>query len=213
MWPGRWRGEGLVIAGCPSSPALGEAEIAPSAGDCTGTSRRCSQRARSWDDAVASRPPPPRGPAGEPPTTRRGRSGSGWDCATTMVRPGSPGRKRQPVSEWLRSRERAVATGTSAKRLVQRRLCGVRASVASSQMMPRIPSFLDRERHITISSQPRTALALPGHGSLAMPTGTRNPREIAGLMDSLRVLRSGNLCGVRPVSRSKEQAVVQVDVT
>ena len=125
MWPGRWRGEGVVIAGCPSSPALGEAEIAPSAGDSTGTSRRCSQRARSWDDAVASRPPPPRGPAGEPPTTRRGRSGSGWDCATTMVRPGSPGRKRQPVSEWLRSRERAVATGTSAKRLVQNWLSDV----------------------------------------------------------------------------------------
>ena len=46
-----------------------------------------------------------------------------------------------------------------------------------------------------------------------MATGTRNPREIAGLMDSLRALRPGSLCGVRPVSSSKEQAVAQVDAT
>ena len=30
-------------------------------------------------------------------------------------------------------------------------------------------------------------------------------------MASLRALRPGGLCGVRPVSRSKEQAVAQVD--
>jgi hypothetical protein len=48
---------------------------------------------------------------------------------------------------------------------------------------------------------------------LAMAMWTRNPREIAGLTDSLGVLRSGRLCGVRPVSSSKEQAVAQVDAT
>jgi hypothetical protein len=80
-------------------------------------------------------------------------------------------------------------------------------------MMPRIPLFLDRKRHITISSLPRIAQALPGHRSLAMATWTRNPREIAGLMDSLRVLRFGSLCGVRSVSSSKEQEVAQVDAT
>ena len=79
--------------------------------------------------------------------------------------------------------------------------------------MPSIQPFLDRERHITLASQPRTAPASPGHGSLAIATGTRNPRVIAGLMDSLRVLRSGSLCGARPVPSSKEQAVAQGDVT
>jgi hypothetical protein len=36
--------------------------------------------------------------------------------------------------------------------------------------MPAIQPFLDLERHITISSQPRTVQASPGYGSLAMAT-------------------------------------------
>ena len=84
---------------------------------------------------------------------------------------------------------------------------------ASCRLRPKIPPFLDLERHITISSQPRTAQASPEHGSQAMAAWTWNPRGIAGVMDSLRVLRSGSLCGVRPVSSSKEQAVAQVDAT
>ena len=79
--------------------------------------------------------------------------------------------------------------------------------------MPTIPPFRDRERHITNSSQPRTTRALPGHGLREMATGTRNPREIMGLLDTLRALRAGSLCGVRPVSSSKEQAVARVDAT
>ena len=46
-----------------------------------------------------------------------------------------------------------------------------------------------------------------------MATGTRNPREIAGRMGSLRALRPGSLCGVRPVSSSKEQTVAPIDAT
>ena len=46
-----------------------------------------------------------------------------------------------------------------------------------------------------------------------MATWTWNPRGIAGVMDSLRVLRFDSLCGVRPVSSSKEQAVAQVGAT
>jgi hypothetical protein len=87
-----------------------------------------------------------------------------------------------------------------------RRLCGVPASVAFSRLMPPIQPFLDRDHHITI----QVSLGL---GSPAMATGTRNPREIVGLMDSLRVLRSGSLCGVPPVSNAEEQAVAQVGAT
>jgi hypothetical protein len=65
-------------------------------------------------------------------------------------------------------------------------------------LRPKIPPFLDLGRHITISSQPRTAQASPEHGSQAMATWTWNPR---------------GLCGVRPVSSSKEQAVAQVGAT
>src|SRR5262249_27675321 len=97
--------------------------------------------------------------------------------------------------------------------LLERRLCDGPASVASSRLRPTIPPFLDRERHITLSLPPRNAPVSPGHGSLMTATGTRNPREIAGRMDSLRVLRSGSLCGVCPVSSSMEQAVAQGDVT
>ena len=46
-------------------------------------------------------------------------------------------------------------------------LCGVRAYVASSRLMPRIPPFFDLERHITISSRPRTTWAWLGHMSRA----------------------------------------------
>ena len=80
--------------------------------------------------------------------------------------------------------------------------------------MPTIQPFLDLERHITISSRPRTAQASPGHGSLAMATwtGPDGDRDEAdgtpfGPCDPVAYV------ALRPVSRSKEQAVAQVDAT
>jgi hypothetical protein len=42
---------------------------------------------------------------------------------------------------------------------VRQSLCGVRADVASSRLMPWIPPSFDRKRHITLSSRPRTTWA------------------------------------------------------
>ena len=54
--------------------------------------------------------------------------------------------------------------------LLERSLCGVRADVASSRLMPWIPPSFDLERHITISSRPRTTWAWLGHVSPATMT-------------------------------------------
>ena len=131
---------------------------------------------------------------------------------------GSERRVRLPCSSALRS------------------LCGQDGYVASSRSMPRIQPFLDLERHITFPRglkpprhgrgtcpwrQPTSAResigrSEPVRGPIAEPMAKQAAtpwKEDTSLVGFRRTPEPDSLCGVRPVSCSKKQAVAQANAT
>ena len=96
--------------------------------------------------------------------------------ARKIIRNSEPGRWNVLVSEWHRLHELLLTPPLPLWLPPPSflRLCDALTYVVSSRLMAAIQPFLDRERHITICSQPRTARASPGHRSMAMATWTHH---------------------------------------